>query len=456
MKREFQAESQIQALLSRVQKRLNMIITGVETVTYTAWLAAAAGLLIFFRRWPEGAGETGLLGDLLLRLSVPVLGLLAGWRRGRRKHLTLTATAFWLDRSLQLQEIFSAALFCLERGCTGPFDLEILTRAENVARRIKKTPWPLKSLYRRTLLAVAAVLFITLIPAGLDLAFSRPAPSSSRLPLPAMEEAGRFFREEEGEAVLPEELAGFLFAHDQELAARAAEALRAGDIQALTGLLREAGEKMAHSPAWQAAAQELEELLAGGGGLLAEGGHPGREQVAPGSRNSRDPVWAGGPGEDPGLPPETVWPGRAGGDGTGEEWVRAGEGTGGREREEGDETLPAAFAGRTGEEGASRELKGAGGGLTGGEGERDQGEEGTEAVPGRGDGYGDAKAVITHTAESPVFQYVLPDRDPRTPFVEALPPAARTAEEALARAGVPLEYEEYVKLYFQELAKEFE
>ncbi|NLZ43931.1 MAG: hypothetical protein GX894_03655 [Clostridia bacterium] len=445
--------AQIYTLLYWVQKWLNMIITGVEAVTCTAWLGAAAGLFLLFRLWPGRAGEPSMPGTLLLQLFVPVLGLLAGWWRGRRKHLNLAATAFWLDRSLQSQEIFSAALFCLERGCNGPFDREILARAGTVAGGSQKPRWPLRFLYRRTLLAIAAMLFMVFMPAGLKLVFFGQAPSSSQLPPAAMEEAGRFLAAEEGRAVLPEELAGFLFSHNQELAERAAEALRAGDIQALTNLLREAGEEMAHSPAWQMAAEELEDLLAGGGGLSPEGEYPRREQGTPGSRSSRDQVWDGRPEEDPGTSPETGWIGRAGEDGAGEEWAKTGQGSSGRERGEGDETLPAAFAGGAGEEGTSREMRGAGG-LTGGEGEGDAGEENVEVASGEGPGY--EEAVITRSAENPVFAYILPDRDPRAPFAEALPPAARAAEEALARAGVPLEYEEYVKLYFQELAKEFE
>jgi hypothetical protein len=446
--------AQIYTLLSWVQKRLNLIITGVEAVTCTAWLGAVAGLFLLFRLWPGGTEEPGRPGVLLLQLLAPVFGLLAGWWRGRRKHLSLAATAFWLDRSLQLQEIFSAALFCLERNCTGPFDREILCRAGTVAGQSKKPRWPLRSLYRRTGLAITAVLFMAFIPAGLNFAFSRQAPSSSQLPLAVLEEGGRFFfRQEEGQAVLPEELAGFLFAHDQELAERAAEALRAGDMEALTSLLREAGEEMAQSPAWRMAAEELEDLLAGGGGLLPEGEHPRREQGSPGSRSGGEPVRGGRPGEEPGTSPETGWIGRAGEDGAGEEWAKAGEGSGSRERGEGDEALPAAFAGGAGREGTSREMQGAGG-LTGGEGEGDSGDEYVEVASGGGPG--SEEAVITRSAENPVFAYILPDRDPRTPFAEALPPAARAAEEALAKAGVPLEYEEYVKLYFQELAKEFE
>jgi hypothetical protein len=443
----------IYGLLYRVQKRLNMIITGVEAATCTAWLGAAAGLFLFFRLWPGWAGDVKIRAPLLLWLLLPVLGILAGWWRGRQKRLDLAATAFWLDRSLQLQEIFSAALFCLERGCTGLFDREILSRAGAVALRIEKPPWPLRSLYRRTLLAVTAVFFLFLIPATLDLAFFRRAPSSSRLPHPpeVMEEEGGFlFRDKEGQVILPEELAGFLFTHDQELAERAVDALRAGDMKALAGLLREAGEQMGDSDTWRMAAQELEEFLAGGGELLPEGEYPGREQGTPASRNSGPPVWGGRPEEEPGISPEEGWIGRAGEEITGTERVWAEEGTGSREGEGGDETLPAAFAGRAGEEGTPREIRG--GGLTGGEGEGDRGEN-VEVFSGLS---GHEEAVITRSADSPVFAYVLPAQDPRTPFNAALPPAARAAEEALARAGVPLEYEEYVRVYFQELAKEFE
>ncbi|NLY89338.1 MAG: hypothetical protein GX085_06925 [Firmicutes bacterium] len=450
-------QAQIYPLLQWVQRRLNLILSAVEAATCTAWLAAAAGLFLLFRLWPGGAGGTNMRGALLPALLVPLLGLLAGWWRGRRKHLNLAATAFWLDRSLRLQEIFSAALFCLERGCTGMFDREILARAEMAALRIKKPSWPLRPLYRRTLLAVAALLFMVLLPVALGPAFSRQAPSSSGLPSPLMDEEGGFLaREEEGQPVLPEELAGFLFSHDRELAERAAEALRAGDMEALAGLLREAGEEMGHSPAWSVAAQELEKLLAGGGELLPEEEHPGREQgIPPGPRSGDDPVWGGRPGEEPGTPPEEGWIGRVRREGenpSGEGRVRAGEGSGGREGED-DEAQPVAFAGRAGEEGMSREIKGEGGGLTGGEGEVNARGENTEVLAG---GPGEEKTVITRSVDSPVFEYVLPDRDPRTPFAAALPQTARAAEEALARAGVPLEYEEYVRLYFQELAREFE
>src|SRR5690554_7564386 len=149
-----------------------MIITGVEAATCTAWLGAAAGLFLFFRLWPGWAGDVKIRAPLFLWLLLPVLGILAGWWRGRQKRLDLAATAFWLDRSLRLQEIFSAALFCLERGCTGMFDREILARAEMAALRIKKPSWPLRPLYRRTLLAVAALLFMGLLPVALGPAFS--------------------------------------------------------------------------------------------------------------------------------------------------------------------------------------------------------------------------------------------------------------------------------------------
>lgn len=442
----------IYTILYRVQKRLNMIITGVETATCTAWLGAAAGLLLFFRLWPGGAGDARARAPILLRLPAPVLGLLAGWWRGRRKRLSLAATASWLDHSLQLQEIFSAALFCLERGCTGLFDREILTRAGAVARRIKKLHWPLRYLYRRTLPAAAAVLFMVLIPAALDLPFFRQTPPSSRLSLPGTEEEGGFlFQNDEEQAILPEELAGFIFSHDQELAARAADALRTGDMRALAGLLREAGEQTAHSPAWRMAAQELEEFLAGGGEFSPEGeypgGYPGRQEGIPGSRTGGPPVWGGKPEEDPGSSPEEGWAGRTGEEAAGEGRIRVDKRAGGREAD--GEFPPAAFAGITGEEGGPQEFKS--GGLTGGEGSANG-----ENVGALSERSGQEEAAVTRSADSPVFEYVLPDRDPQTSFAAALPPAARAAEEALAREGVPLEYEEYVRVYFQELAREFE
>src|SRR5690606_22721011 len=122
-----------------------------------------------------------------------------------------------------------------------------------------KLSWPLRPLYRRALPAAAALLFMALIPAALGPAFFRQAPPDSRLALPAMEEEGSFLvRAEEVETVLPEELAAFLFAHDQELAERAAEALRTGDMEALTGLLRAGGAQTAQSPSWSLPAADAE------------------------------------------------------------------------------------------------------------------------------------------------------------------------------------------------------
>ena len=412
MNQKPRVDKEIYRLLHRVQKRLNLIITGIEAFTCTTWLAAAAGLLILFRLWPERRRrEAGLV-----RFSSGCsCRSLASWPGGGGAAET---PGFGGDRlptrsPLQLQEIFSAALFCLGRAVPARLTGRSWPRAGRVARRRSKSP-PLAAgpLYRRALPAAAALLFMALIPAALGPAFSgRPA----RFPaaLPAMEEEGgflvgrkrwgrRFYRKSWRLSFLP-----MIRSWRNGLQ----RPYRAGDMEALTGLPGKPGNKWGNLPpgVWL---QRNSGVAGRGRRFMAGGEYAGREQwTPPGSGAAARRVWGGrAGGEDPGIPQETGRIGRAGENQTGEEGGYRPEKEGPAGKEEGGEALPAAFAGRAGEEGISREIRRHRRLDRGQEGEREARGEKAEGLF-RGLGY--EEAVITRSAETPVFAYVLPDRDPR-------------------------------------------
>ena len=64
-----------------------------------------------------------------------------------------------------------------------------------------------------------------------------------------------------------------------------------------------------------------------------------------------------------------------------------------------------------------------------------------------------AKALLETTKSASFFELPLPGRDSSAALSRLIPDSRKSAESAMARRGVPLEYEDFVRSYFMALSK---
>jgi hypothetical protein len=253
-------------------------------------------------------------------------------------------------------------------------------------------------------------------------------------------------------AASPAELARSLFPGDEARGREAEAALRAGRVEEFRRLLRRAGEDLGRRLT-RAAEPERRKLLEegrriaameeglggesreGSGGFerLPEGeaGRGGEAEGGPEAGREEEASREGDPGASPrrGLGQGDESPSASPGKGRGE----GGAGQPGTERDSGA--------------GPGGDIR-PGGGLLPGEG------------PGRARDWGPVtpraagpEAAIAPDPEAPFFAFVLPGADPSGAEAEALAAPGRSAESALRREPLPLEYEGLLRSYFLELAK---
>ena len=67
---------------------------------------------------------------------------------------------------------------------------------------------------------------------------------------------------------------------------------------------------------------------------------------------------------------------------------------------------------------------------------------------------GPQQLIISHPKQGGMLELVLPGKNVTVPLSEAIPDWRRAVEAALAREGVPGEYQDFVRSYFLELSQE--
>jgi hypothetical protein len=439
-------------LLRRSRSRLNAAIVAHRALVWAAPAAVASGLIVASLR-ALGLGAAGIA----LWAAITALGAAAGAFMARRARMDDAGAALWLDERLEDEELLSSALACLDRETQGPFDGAILEKASGLLPRARSVQVPRRPLARRAGIAAAAcaigayLVFLS-SPIG-DAADSRARQAALSKAAPAGDAAKAASALEEGGKAAAD-FASSLFPDDKRMATLAERALREGRVDDLRDMLRAAGleldSKMARSISEserKKLAREKERLQSAAQAVAMGAAPPGSRRDGSGSPDSGQSPRGGG-----GNPGDYV-PGSAGRNGSGQDGGTSG-GPGTRTREGG----PKAQAG-----------EGSGPGGEGTQGEGDAGSSSGSAGRG-GKGYGSGsgsegnwgpvdpassseQAVLAPSKDASFFELVLPGHDSSQALSSIAPDSRRSAEAAMAREGVPLDYEDYVRSYFMSLSK---
>ena len=434
----------LQILLARGRTVLNRILVTVWFVRWLGGTAAGVGLVILLAR---GFGWRG--AALPVWAGISIAGGLAGCLMGWASRLDRAATARWLDRRLGDGEALSAALVCLSRDCTGPFDGAVLERAESFAGMNTSISWPLRPLVRGsaltlgTVVAFALVIGLWLPPSG---AMAGRAGTSGQIGLqPKPSPQGGRSRAAQ---LSPEAIARALFPDDIRMARLAERALYEGDGVLLDQLVEQARQKMDQDLAQAADPAERERLAgeqqqrremienlrnSGNGDAQGDSGSPGEQEWDEEGDQSQTGTEQNGQGQGQDQQ-------QTGAAGTGDGRRNGGQQNGqGQPRMNGQQSVTA-----TPQPDADESRLGTAPGSG-------HGQENTQKGGTSGKSGGPAK-VITNRPDSPMLEYVLPGKNARVPLSSVVVSSKRAAEGALARDRVPGEYGDSVMWYFLQLS----
>ncbi len=415
-------------LIESSRSRLNLAIVAHRALAWALPSAAAAGFvsIILALAGAEGAALPAWACILLA-------GALAGAFRARKSLMGSRDAARWIDERLDDEELFSAALACVERGRSGRFDDAVLEKASGRLEPASALRPPLRPTARKAafaLAAAAASLIAALLARPLD-PYGSGEGSSSAAAQAAREPGAASASSEADRASVAAALAASIFPEDKRMATLAERALREGrmddfrdilkgaDIESSSMIDRAVNElekrKLTRDDPSRDGASGLDELAMGesegmtspGGGAQGGDGGPDRRD-GPGSEGF-------GPSPEGGLPggPDGGQPQGGSGDG---------ESRGGESRGSGSEAST---------EGAGESF--------------DWGELEARAEGG--------KLALKEADASSFFELVLPGEGASAPASMMLPSSARAAESAMSREGVPLEYLDFVRSYFTALSK---
>lgn len=443
-------------VLRRVRRRLNRVIILHRAFAWTVPGALGAGLLVASLR-TIGLESVGFPLWVVLISASAALGAVSS----RRSLLDERGAARWLDARLGDHELVSAAQTCARRHASGRFDQEILERASRLAPSAASLRPPLRELAKRAGMAAVALglgAYAILLSAPIDFSLSRRTAALSGKRGEAMSEAAAAAITEGGQAA--SDFAASLFPDDKRMANLAERALREGRIDDLRDLVKIAGleldtelarklseierrkltrerERMSQAAASIAMVQSQRRSQGsasgkgGGGGRDSSSGTGGSQETdrSRGGDQTGGEDRSGGQGDlsqgSEGGPsdrqPQTPGPGKGGG-------------------KPGEQGQKSAAADSKGEAGRGGTDYGLGTGKTAARSDLEGGKEGGEAV-------------IEKPRDASFFELVLPGEKAAKPIREIAPSSRKSAESAMSREILPLEYEDFVKSYFMALSQ---
>jgi len=409
--------------LGRTRVRLNALIALHRALAWAAPSAIAAGILVASAR-ALGMAAAGFP----LWSGLALTGAAAGAFASRKAFMSEGAAARWLDSRLGDEELLSAAIACARRGREGPFDSAIAEKAEELLPRAVALKAPRGPMAGRA--GIAAICFLAgaylIFLAGGTAALAK-AKVRAEGERGSAERASSIASAREGSG--PSAFASALFPGDRRMAKLTERALREGRLDDLRDLLKAAGldidAKLAGSPT----ESERKKLA------------QDRERIGDAAKAMAMAARASGGG--------------AGGNPSG------GSEEGG-DRAPGSQGVSPNADSRASLSAASSELRSPAGPEGGGEG---KGASGAGAA-GRGSGSGPegdwgaikptagkGSLAIAAPKDPAFFELVLPGSEAAAPISGLAPSSRKSAEAAMAREGLPLEYEDFVRSYFLSLSK---
>lgn len=432
--------SPVYNLIKRARTYLNGLIVVSMMLKSLAWMGFISGTLLIVAKMARLSW-----GNWKVWLVLSLAGCLAGCGIAMARRLGMIEAARWLDNRLESGEVFSAALVCINRPKSGPFDDAILLRADDWTGR-SNIPWPWRHMLRWLTAALGMLVVISLLFAAqlprIQIFHQLTANHGQLLAEDGLSPSGK--PKGHSDAQSPRALAEKLFPQNHQLARKMEEALRKGDAFELERLFKEAewdtdnmiDREIASAEPGKVETQKQRmerEMLA----MARENGENASKETD-GSMSGN-----GKTGREDGGKHKTL--ARTGNSSKNQQKVQDGS--------NGNDEIPAE---RQSNEGRGKEHKSH---------QSEQGNRGKGQQAGKGKGnvnkyWGDltgsttqTKAIITQRKDGPMLEYVLPGKKIRAPLTEAVPHAQRSAEAAMTKQEVPGEYEAFVRSYFLKLTQ---
>jgi len=424
--------------VGRARTRLNAVVALHRALVWAAPSAVVSGLAAAIAH----ALGLGLAGFPLMA-ALFLAGAAAGALSSRSSFLSEEGAARWLDSRLGDDELFASALACLRRGGEGRFDREVIERAEALLPRAASVKAPRAPTAKRGGVALAALaigayaIFIsgTIVPSEEASARDR---SSQAVAGPAAKAptAASALQEGERAAAL---FAASLFPDDRRRATLAERALREGRIDDMRDLLKAAGleldsklENSISESERKKLETERERLGKAASSLAATSKTPSMR--GPGSRDGTESGEASDRDGNPQRAPDA----QERSPNASPDFVNARSGK--------DEGSSQDGTGRGGEKGRNGETASGGGGN--GSGAGSEGDWGP-IKPSAGSG----RISIAEDKKPSYFELVLPGSDATSPISSFAATSRKSAEAAMSREALPLEYEDFIRSYFMTLSQ---
>jgi hypothetical protein len=432
-------------LLAHGQTRLNQILILTWAVKALCWTGITTGVIILFVRligWPG----VNLYIWSLFNLAGGLVGLIIGWT----KRLNQNETAYWLDEYLHDEEALSAALFCLQRDCSGLPDPAIIERADLIAGQKTKIHWPLHHLTKRISITAMILICIGLIIGSWLPKFHIVVRNTAN---PYLLKKGTAPKKspqkvDQDTTQSAQEIAKLLFPQDEKMARQVEKALREGDVSTVESLLKLANmnlEKIiakSSSPAEKKRFQDEQQMAqtmlnqlsndnnnseqnnqSGGNNSQAED----NQQNFSNEQNQNDQKKGNGKGKP--SPNQVDKSKYASGSTTPEEMEDSSRGLSKQQGLGKGKTPTGTLAGK-------------GEGTTNGK---------WNNLTARSD---QKKAIIQQSKDNQMLEFILEGKTIRVPISQMLPASDRAVEAALAKENMPIEYEDFIRSYFLQLTQQ--
>jgi hypothetical protein len=421
--------------LGRTRARLNAVIALHRAFAWAAPSAVAAGILVATAR-TLGIAAAGYP----LWAALVLIGAAAGALASRKSFTSEESAARWLDSRLGDEELLSAALACRRSGSEGRFDSALAERAEVLLPIAASVKVPRAPMAKRGGIAAVGLLFGAYF---IFLSGTARAPVGEAAARPR-EQAGLDSAEKAATAAsalkeggpVAAAFASALFPGDKRMARLTERALREGRIDDLRDLLKAAGLDIDAKLAGSVAENERKSLARD------------RERLGDAAKALALAMAATASASGEGGAPSTGGSTREGGGGQGGASPRApgAQGMSPNAENGGPESGAGGARGEAGGSGSAGLA--APGGKGYGSGAGSEGDWGAVKPASK-----TGSVAIAAPKDPSFFELILPGSDAASAVAGLAPASRRSAEAAMTREGLPLEYEDFVRSYFLSLSQ---
>ncbi len=387
-----------------------------------------SGFIIFILRFFK-LYNMNIFNWAIFTLTGGLIGIIIGWS----KRIDILSASKWLDDYLKNNDMLSSALICVKRKCDGIFDKLIIEKADKSLEKYSKINWPLKDIFKRLLIATITCLFCIYIlefwnpvynrKQLLNLNSNTKIDNNSNNDKEFQDDKNWVFNQEQNS----KDLSRLLFPENREFSELAEKALEKGDTEMLDELFQKEISKldeMIKNAKTQTEKEEIkqkqEEQLEAMRKIKSDGNRSRENEDQNNKGSSKEPNNENQEGKNQSENNNQQI------DQNEDDSNEAGFNT----TEEGDGTLSGAKQSDKGE--SNQKVR------------RDNFEDGNT----------NEKLLLTQKKDSLDFEFLLPEKESRVPLKDVIINSRRSAESAVIRKGVPVEYEDFVRSYFMSLLQE--